>query len=104
MKGHTNNPNGRPKGTPNKVTLTIRNWLVELINNNRALIESDFALLEPNDRLAMLEKFLPYLLPKVQTAEEVEGACYTKDDVVEKTDWDNLDGITKGVEKWYDRE
>jgi hypothetical protein len=23
-KGHTNNPNGRPKGTPNKVTKTIR--------------------------------------------------------------------------------
>lgn len=104
MKGQTNNPNGRPKGTPNKITATIRNWIVELINNNRDLIENDFLQLEPKDRLMMLEKLLPYIMPKVLNADEVEGACYTKDDVVEKTDWDNLDGITKGVEKWYDRE
>jgi hypothetical protein len=103
MKGHTNNPNGRPKGTPNKVTLTIRNWLVELINNNRALIESDFALLEPKDRLAMLEKFLPYLLPKVQTADEVEGACYTKDDVVEDDGWSTDIATARKVEMWFEK-
>ncbi len=95
---------GRQKGTPNKVTATIRNWIVELINNNRKTIETDFAQLEPKERLAMLEKLLPYIMPKVQTADEVEGACFTKDDFVEKDSWSLKDSFsTKDIEKWYER-
>lgn len=105
-KGKTNNPNGRPKGTPNRVTTTIRNWLVELINGNREQIEKDLKRLEPKDRLAFIEKLLPYLLPKVERADEVEGAAYSKADIVTKTlftDWqDTME--TKAVQRWIDKE
>ena len=52
-KGHTGNPNGRPKGIPNKTTSTVRNWLVQLINDNREQLEQDFKALDPEKRLAM---------------------------------------------------
>lgn len=101
VKGKTNNPNGRPKGSPNKVTSTIRGWLVELINNNKERIERDFAELDPKDRLAMLEKFLPYLLPKVENAKEVEGACYTREDV-KKTSVFEMQTEKTELKAWYD--
>lgn len=69
QKGHTGNPNGRPKGTPNKITSTIRNWIIELINDNREQIQKDLQSLEPKDRLSYIEKLLPYILPKVDKTE-----------------------------------
>lgn len=35
MKGKTNNPNGRPKGVPNKVTKSVRAFIGEVIDKNR---------------------------------------------------------------------
>lgn len=55
---------GRKKGTPNKVTTTQREWLARLIDNNRERIEQDINLLEPKDRLMMLERLMQYVLPK----------------------------------------
>lgn len=102
MKGKTNNPSGRPKGTPNKVTSTIRNWLVELINNNRERIEKDFLELEPKERLLFTEKFLPYIMPKVENAKEVEGACYDKADF-EKTDTYNWQTEKTALKEWFEK-
>lgn len=63
-KGHTNNPNGRPKGKPNKVTGDVRRWLAELIDGNRAQIKKDLKALSPKDRLLVLEKLMQYVVPK----------------------------------------
>ena len=65
-KGHTNNPNGRPKGKPNKVTGDVRRWLAELIDGNRAQIKKDLKALKPKDRLLVLEKLMQYVVPKQQ--------------------------------------
>lgn len=104
-KGKTNNPNGRPKGTPNKVTSTIRNWIVELINDNREQIKQDLKSLKPCERLDFISKLLPYILPKVEKANEVEGAAYTMEDVVEEMkeefDWSTS---KKQVKNWYEKE
>lgn len=102
MKGHTNNPNGRPKGTPNKVTSTIRNWIVELINKNREQIENDLMQLDVKDRLQMFERLLPYILPKVAKADEVEGACYEKNDF-ETNDWTKIEMDKKRLKNWYEK-
>lgn len=66
-KGHTNNPNGRPKGTPNKVTGEMRKWLQSFLDNNREQIEEDFRALDPPQRLQMFERLLQYTLPKMQS-------------------------------------
>ena len=58
---------GRRKGTPNKVTGTVKEWLAALIDENRAQIEADLKQLEPRERLAMLEKFMQYIVPKPKT-------------------------------------
>lgn len=72
---------GRQKGTPNKNTKPLRDWFLSLIDENRAQIEKDLKALEPKERLQWIEKILPYVLPKVVNALEVEGAAYTRDNI-----------------------
>ena len=96
---------GRQSGTPNKATSTIRGWLVELIQSNREQITADFQALEPKDRLVMIEKFMPYILPKVESAGEVEGAAYTKEDITERElmGYVEMGEKMKGLQKWYEK-
>ena len=68
-KGKTGNPNGRPKGSPNKTTQSVREWLTKLIDDNREQMQKDLASLEPKERLQMLEKFMQYTVPKMQSVE-----------------------------------
>lgn len=60
---------GRQKGTPNKATLLGKSAIVELLTdyNNSGLMASDFATLEPKDRLAIAEKLMQYVMPKMQS-------------------------------------
>jgi len=64
---------GRQKGTPNKVTQSFKDWLQQLIDNNRQQIEDDLASLEPKDRLQMIEKFMSYCVPKAVSQPEDES-------------------------------
>jgi uncharacterized protein (UPF0305 family) len=78
MKGKTNNPNGRPKGKPNKITQDVRQWLSTVIDKNRRQIEKDLKTLEPKDRLQMLEKLMQYVIPKQQAVKaEVDLSALT---------------------------
>ena len=58
---------GRQKGTPNKVTASVKGWLSCLIDKNRKQIERDLKAVEPMERLQMLEKLMQYVVPKQQT-------------------------------------
>ena len=64
---------GRAKGTPNKVTGTVKEWLTDLIDRNRGQIEADLQQLDPKERLAVLEKFMQYIVPKPKTELAVTG-------------------------------
>lgn len=93
-KGHTNNPNGRPKGTPNKITQDIRSWLTTVIDKNRKQMLKDLKTLEPKDRLQILEKLMQYVIPKQQAVSaDIDFRQLSDeqlDDVIEK--------ITKGID------
>lgn len=57
---------GRQRGTPNKVTTSVKVWIAELIDKNRAQIEQDLMQVEPKERLQFVEKLFQYVIPKQQ--------------------------------------
>lgn len=60
---------GRPKGAANKVTRPVKEVISNLLTDysNSGLMESDFADLEPRDRMMMAEKLIQYIMPKMQS-------------------------------------
>jgi hypothetical protein len=71
-KGQTGNPNGRPKGSPNKATAELREWVKELLDGNREQFIRDMQALEPYQRLVLWERLLAYVLPKPAPEKEEE--------------------------------
>lgn len=69
VKGKTNNPNGRPKGSKNKVTTEVRDWISKVIDKQRPQLEKDLKLLEPAERWRIVEKLMSYVVPKMQAVE-----------------------------------
>lgn len=69
VKGKTNNPNGRPKGSKNKVTTEVRAWISKVIDKQRPQLEKDLRLLEPAERWRIIEKLMSYVVPKMQAVE-----------------------------------
>lgn len=59
---------GRQAGTPNKATATVRGAIAKMLDDyfNSATFEQDIAQLEPKDRVAAIEKFTAYAVPKLQ--------------------------------------
>lgn len=64
-KGQTNNPNGRPKGVPNKVTGSLRERIQSLIDDNWSTLQRDLKKLDPKDRLTLISGLLVYVVPKL---------------------------------------
>ena len=64
---------GRAKGTPNKTTKEMREWLAKLVSKNRKQIEADLRALEPKERVSMLERLMQYVLPKQQAVKAEIG-------------------------------
>ena len=62
---------GRTAGTENKTTKEIREVLKEVINNELINIESLLSELQPKERLELVIKLMPFVLPKL-AAEPIE--------------------------------
>ena len=58
---------GRSAGTPNKITGTLKEFVANLIDQNRQQIEKDLKRIEPKERLMILERLMAYVLPKQNT-------------------------------------
>lgn len=82
MKGKTNNPNGRPKGVPNKINADLKSRIAQIVENGFEAIETDLEALEAKDRVNAYLKFLEYLLPK-QRETKVDVSSLTDNEVEE---------------------
>ena len=58
---------GRAKGTPNRITASVKDWIFQVIDKNRLQMEKDIEALEPKDRLQVIEKLMQYVIPKQQS-------------------------------------
>jgi hypothetical protein len=61
---------GRTRGQPNRVSSDLREFVTELLNDNRQTIKDDLRkVADPAQRLSILEKYLQYSLPKLQSVD-----------------------------------
>jgi hypothetical protein len=64
---------GRKKGTPNKLTTEIRSALKDIIYSEIDNIEDRLLLLEPKERIELVIKLIPYVLPKIEQVTYYNG-------------------------------
>lgn len=75
---------GRPKGKPNKITGSLRDWISNFIDNNREQIQTDWKTLEPKDRIVLFEKLLKYTLPTLQATSVTSDIDKLTDEQLDK--------------------
>jgi len=73
VKGQIANPNGRGKGTPNRTTQEMKDYIKVIIDKNLDRMEEDFSKLSPGTRLMLIEKYAKYYIPTLaQTKNDVD--------------------------------
>lgn len=65
-KGQSGNPSGRTKGSQNKTTKAIKEFIMQLLCDNMEQITEDLKSLDPKERLQIIVGLLPYVLPKTK--------------------------------------
>ena len=58
---------GRQKGTSNRMTKELRVLLKDIMYQELEEIQERFSLLEPKQRIELIIKLMPYILPKVNS-------------------------------------
>lgn len=74
---------GRQKGTPNKITRDLKQWVSDVLNNNREKFEEDLRELLPFERVKVLSSMFNYFLPKQQSI-SIEEQIETETKVLTK--------------------
>lgn len=65
-KGKTNNPNGRCKGSQNKVTTEIKTKIVQLFEGySQTQMHEDLQSLEPVERLKVMTGLVNFIIPRI---------------------------------------
>jgi hypothetical protein len=70
---------GRQKGTPNKLTKELRSVLKDILYQELEQIKERLDALKPKERIELLIKLMPYVLPKVTSVSHTTN---------EPLDWD----------------
>lgn len=80
-EGESGNPNGRPKGSVNKASASLRESINQFLADNFESVQRNFDELEPKDRIKLWIELLQYALPKLRTLSladaEMEEAVFS---------------------------
>lgn len=101
-KGQTNNPNGRPAGTKNKVNNETKNWIKEIVDGSREQFLIDLKSVDPEKRLLIIEKLMKYVVPSLSavSVEAQISAEYSElEKLLDKCPEDVIDRIAEKVER-----
>lgn len=70
---------GKPKGAVVKVSVKVRESIVNFLENNVDKIQADFDTLKPRERLSFVSELLSYAAPKLSAVQtEVKGDFHHK--------------------------
>ena len=70
---------GRQKGTPNRMTKELRSVLKDILYQELEQIQVHLDSLKPKERIELLIKLMPYVLPKITSVSHT---------INEPLDWD----------------
>lgn len=91
---------GRAKGTPNKSTSDLKNWLSGVLNDNRNQFEKDLKSLLPEERIKVLSGLFNYVIPKQQSLsveEQINSETEALTRWLETAPQEAIDGIAQRV-------
>lgn len=77
--GRTNNPNGRPKGTPNKVTAEMREILKGILAEELGGLAERLRTMPDEKRVDVLLRLMPYVFPRVNLISHLAGEPFEYD-------------------------
>lgn len=66
-KGKSGNANGRPKGAKGKIRTTVRDFIKDVIDDNRDKLKEDLERLAAKDRVDIMVKLMGFVVPKPQS-------------------------------------
>jgi hypothetical protein len=81
--GEVRNPNGRGKGTKNKTTIEMKEFISAVLSENLDRMRDDFDKVSPATRLMLWEKYAKYVLPTLSQT-NIAGDVNAKVEVVLK--------------------
>lgn len=93
---------GRAKGTPNKVTGSLKDFIRNLIDSNREQVIADLRELEPYQRLLFIERLIGYVLPKqasVDVKSQIEAEYKALEKLIDEAPDEFIDKITSKILK-----
>lgn len=96
---------GRKRGTCNKVSGTVKQWIQRLIDTHRKSFEEDLSEVDPSERLKILTSLIPYVTPKLQSLspEQVLQAEYAKlRELLEDSPEEAVNEIVERIKKLKD--
>lgn len=101
----TEKTGGRKKGTPNRISGTVKEWITSIIDINRNKFEEDLELLEPGERVRVISNLLQYVTPKMQSVSpgEMLDAEYRKlEELLESAPDEAIDKIIERINRLKD--
>lgn len=101
-KKGTEKTGGRKKGTPNRISGTVKEWIASIIDKNRNKFEGDLSLLEPGERVRVISNLLQYVTPKMQSMSpgEMLDAEYKKlEELLESAPDEVIDRIVERIDR-----